>query len=150
MNIVRFPDRAAGVVPQRLAEARIARQLSRNDVARELGMTGTTIGYYENGTRTPEMPTLIAMSGILRQPVSFFFKEVSLNISKKRIRFFRSIGPKSNKLNMALDVRTNWLWEFVQVLLDAGIRLPTPDIPLFQDVHATEAGYSLPQIEYLA
>src|SRR3990167_11132188 len=112
MNIVRFPDRAAGVVGQRVAEAGIARQLSRNDVARELGMTGTTIGYYENGTRTPEMPTLIAMSGILRQPVSFFFKEVSLNISKKRIRFFRSIGPKSNKLNMALDVRTNWLLEF--------------------------------------
>jgi len=79
------------------------------------------------------MNTLLQISRILRQPVSFFFKEANINLNKKKVRFFRSVGPKSNKLNMALDVRTNWLWEFVQTLLDAGIRLPTPNVPFYDE-----------------
>jgi Zn-dependent peptidase ImmA (M78 family)/transcriptional regulator with XRE-family HTH domain len=148
-NVVQFPDRATGVVPQRLADARIALQLSRADVARELGVTGTTIGYYESGDRTPDMAVLLRLSEILRQPVSFFFRETSMNLSKKKVRFFRSVGPKSNKLNLALDVRTNWLWEFVQSLMEAGIRLPTPSIPLFDDVQPQD-GYTINQIEVIA
>lgn len=68
-NIFQFPDRAAGIVPQRLADARIALQLARAEVARELDVTGTTIGYYENGDRKPDMATLLRLSQILKQPV---------------------------------------------------------------------------------
>lgn len=149
MNIVRFPDRAAGIVPQRLAEARLALQLSRADIARMLDITGTTVGYYESGDRRPDMSTLLRVAPILQQPVSFFFREQEIDLTKKKVRFFRSVGPKSNKLNLALDVRTNWLWEFVQTLLQAGIRLPTPNIPLFDDVHHN-GQFSLNQVEYLA
>ena len=78
-----------------------------------------------------------------------FVQMVKTKVSKKKVRFFRSVGPKSNRLNLALDVRTNWLWEFVQTLLQAGIRLPTPNVPLFDDVHP-DGEYSLNQIEYLA
>jgi Zn-dependent peptidase ImmA (M78 family)/transcriptional regulator with XRE-family HTH domain len=149
INIVRFPDRAAGVVPQRLADARIALQLSRTDIARLLDVTGTTVGYYESGDRRPDMSTLLRLAPILQQPVSFFFRERDIDLGQKKVRFFRSIGPKSNKLNLALDVRTNWLWEFVQTLLQAGIRLPTPSVPLFDDVQHN-GQYSLNQVEYLA
>jgi Zn-dependent peptidase ImmA (M78 family)/transcriptional regulator with XRE-family HTH domain len=148
-NLFQFPDRTEGIVPARLADARIALQLSRAEVARELDLTGTTIGYYENGERRPDMGTLIQLSKILNQPVSFFFKPVGTNSEQKKVRFFRSVGPKSNKLNLALDVRTNWLREFVQLLLDAGIRLPTPNVPLFDDVKP-DGEYSLQQIEYVA
>jgi|SRR6476646_10004496 len=90
--------------------------------------------------RRPDMNTLLQISRILCQPVSFFFKETNINLNKKKVRFFRSVGPKSNKINMALDVRTNWLWEFVQTLLDAGIRLPTPNVPFYDDVEH-DSGY---------
>jgi Zn-dependent peptidase ImmA (M78 family)/transcriptional regulator with XRE-family HTH domain len=149
INVIRFPDRAGGAVPQRFADARIALQKSRADVARELGVTGTTIGYYESGDRKPDMGVILKLATILQQPVSFFFHEGTIDLSKKKVRFFRSIGPKSNRLNLALDVRTDWLWEFVQTLLRAGIRLPTPNVPLFDDVHP-DGQYSLYQIEYLA
>lgn len=148
-NVVQFPDRAAGITPQRVADARIALQLSRAEVARELDVTGTTIGYYESGDRKPDMATLLRLSQILKQPVSFFFKKMTANSERKQVRFFRSVGPKSNKLNMALDVRTTWLWEFIQTLLDAGIRLPTPKVPLFEDVRP-DGEYTLQQIEYIA
>jgi Zn-dependent peptidase ImmA (M78 family)/transcriptional regulator with XRE-family HTH domain len=148
-NIFQFPDRAAGIVPQRLADARIALQLARAEVARELDVTGTTIGYYENGDRKPDMATLLRLSQILKQPVSFFFKKPVANSERQQVRFFRSVGPKSNRLNMALDVRTAWLWEFVQTLLEAGIRLPTPKVPLFEDVKPN-GEYTLQQIEYIA
>jgi Zn-dependent peptidase ImmA (M78 family)/transcriptional regulator with XRE-family HTH domain len=148
-TIFQFPDRTAGIVPQRLADARIALQLKRAEVARELDVTGTTIGYYENGDRKPDMATLLRLSQILKQPVSFFFKKMTVNSERQQVRFFRSVGPKSNKINMALDVRTTWLWEFVQTLLEAGIRLPTPKIPLFDDVKP-DGEYTLQQIEYIA
>lgn len=148
-NIFHFPDRAAGIVPQRLVDARLALQLSRAEIARELNVSGTTVGHYESGDRRPDMSTVLQIARILRQPVSFFFRENNVNLSKKNVRFFRSVGPKSNKINMALDVRTNWLWEFVQTLLDAGIRLPTPNVPLYDDV-VPDGAYSLNQIEYIA
>ncbi len=148
-NIFQFPDRSVGVVPQRLADARVALQLSRADVARALEVTGTAIGHYESGDRRPDMNTLLKLAQTLQQPISFFFKETPVNLNKKRVRFFRSVGPKSNKMNMALDVRINWLWEFVQMLLDAGIRLPTPNIPFFNEIDH-EDGYSLDQVEYIA
>jgi Zn-dependent peptidase ImmA (M78 family)/transcriptional regulator with XRE-family HTH domain len=148
-NIFQFPDRAAGVIPQRLADARIALQLSRADVARMLEITGTAIGHYENGDRRPDMNTLLQLARILRQPVSFFFNEVTGSRNKKKVRFFRSVGPKSNKTNMALDIRADWLCEFVQKLSDAGIRLPTPNVPFFDDVDH-DGQYTLEQIEYIA
>jgi ribosome-binding protein aMBF1 (putative translation factor) len=57
-NIFQFPDRAVGVIPQRIADARMALQMSRTDVARPLEMTGTMIGHYESGDRRPDMGTL--------------------------------------------------------------------------------------------
>ncbi|MGB6288332.1 MAG: ImmA/IrrE family metallo-endopeptidase [Xanthobacteraceae bacterium] len=95
------------------------------------------------------MDFLLKLAPILEQPISFFFREINIDVTKKKVRFFRSVGPKSNKLNMALDVRTNWLWEFVQTLLQAGIRLPTPNVPLFDDVQPN-GQYSFNQVEYLA
>jgi Zn-dependent peptidase ImmA (M78 family)/transcriptional regulator with XRE-family HTH domain len=148
-ELFQFPDRAAGVVPQRIAEARTALQMSRADVARELNVTGTAIGHYENGDRRPDMSTLLRLAHILRQPVSFFFRDLAPVKNKRQVRFFRSVGPKSNKINMSLDVRADWLWEFVQMLLSAGIRLPTPNVPLFDDVSG-DGGYSPEQMEYLA
>ena len=148
-HIYQFPDRAKGLVPQRLADARVALQLSRADVARALSVTGTTIGYYENGDRRPDMTSLLALAQVLRQPVTFFFKDTNDVARKKKVRFFRSVGPKSNKINMALDVRTNWLWEFVRQLLEGGIRLPTPNVPFFGDVEPN-GQYKLDQVEYIA
>lgn len=144
-DLVAFPDRATGFVPQRLTEARLALQISRAELARDLHLTGQAIGYYETGDRRPDMSVLLRISEILRQPVSFFLSASPAFDSLRDTRFFRSIGTRSNKVNQALDVKTKWLWELVG-FVSKHIKLPSvnlPDVPAPQ----SETGYSLHEIE---
>lgn len=145
-NLFAFPDRATGFVPDRLAEARLVRQMSRAELARELGVTGQAIGYYETGERRPDMSVLLRIAEVLQQPVSFFLRE-SPSLTRGT-RFFRSIGTRSNKVNYALDVKTKWLWEIVGFVAK-NIKLPPvnlPEVPAAKDRH----GYSLLEIEEIA
>jgi Zn-dependent peptidase ImmA (M78 family)/transcriptional regulator with XRE-family HTH domain len=147
-ELLNFPDRATGFVPQRLVEARLVRQMSRAELARELGVTGQAIGYYETGDRRPDMSVLLRVAEILNQPVSFFLRASPTFDGLRGTRFFRSIGTRSNKVNQALDVKTKWLWEVVG-FVSQHIKLPKVDLP---DVPppGVETGYSLREIEDVA
>lgn len=146
-NVVKFPDKAGGFVPARLAEARLARQMSRADIARELGLSGQAIGYYETGERRPDMAMLLRLAQVLNQPIAFFLRESFSLEGRCGARFYRSVGPKSNKVNQALDVKTKWLWEIVNYL-QRFVRLPTPNLPNVPDPAADE--YSPEEIEEIA
>ena len=82
--------------------------MSRAELARELGLTGQAIGYYELGDRRPDMSILLRMAEVLEQPVSFFLRTSQSFEGVRGTRFFRSIGTRSNKVNHALDVKTKW------------------------------------------
>lgn len=147
-NLFRFPDRSTGFVPDRLAEARRALQMSRAELARELGMSGQAIGFYETGERRPDMVTLLNIATILKQPVSFFLRQPPSVEYKRGTRFFRSIGTRANKVNYALDVKTKWLWELVTAVSEE-VRLPDhslPDVPLPENCTT----YSFGEIEAIA
>ncbi|WP_342152291.1 ImmA/IrrE family metallo-endopeptidase [Methylorubrum sp. SB2] len=131
-NVVRFPDRTGGFVPQRLSEARVAVATSRADLARQLGITGQAIAYYEAGDRRPDMDVLLKIADILNQPVSFFLKPTKSIEGVRGARYFRSVGPKTNKVNAALEAKTKWLWELLQFIM-RHVKLPTPNIPLIDE-----------------
>jgi Zn-dependent peptidase ImmA (M78 family)/transcriptional regulator with XRE-family HTH domain len=147
-DIVTFPDRATGFVSQRLIEARYVLQMSRAELARELGITGQAIGYYEIGERIPDMSILLRISKVLNQPVSFFLRASASIEEVRETRFFRSIGTRSNKVNQALDVKTKWLWELVG-LIGQHVKLPSANLP---EVPAAKSGseFSLSEIEEIA
>jgi len=147
-KLVAFPDRTTGFVPQRLVEARLVRQMSRAELARDLELTGQAIGYYETGDRRPDMSVLLRMAEILKQPVSFFLRSSPSFDGVRGTRFFRSIGTRSNKVNYALDVKTKWLWELVG-FVGQHIKLPPvnlPDIPAAK----AESGYTPNEIDDIA
>ncbi|WP_073140491.1 MULTISPECIES: helix-turn-helix domain-containing protein [Roseomonadaceae] len=127
-NVVSFPDRVRGFAPARLIEARVALQASRDELGRAVGLTGQAIGYYETGARRPDMEKLLSIAAALRQPVTFFLREGRPMPATTGTRFFRSIGPKSNKLNASLDVKTKWLWEVVD-RIGKLVRLPEVKLP---------------------
>lgn len=147
-KILTFPDRSRGFVPARLVEARIALQKSRAEIAREVGVTGQAIGYYEAGERRPDMSLLLRIADVLEQPASFFLRGVSVAPKFVGARFFRSVGPKSNKVNQALSVRTAWLFELVS-FLSRFVRLPSINLP--REIDPPNQGrYSLAEIEGIA
>ncbi|MCW5695036.1 MAG: ImmA/IrrE family metallo-endopeptidase [Pseudolabrys sp.] len=122
--------------------------MSRAELARDLGLTGQAIGYYESGDRRPDMSVLLRMADVLEQPVSFFLRSSQSFDGVRGTRFFRSIGTRSNKVNNALDVKTKWLWEIVGFVSEH-IKLPPvnlPDIPA--PVNAD--GYTTDEIDAIA
>lgn len=147
-NIVSFPDRARGFLPSRLIEARLALQKSRAELARDVGITGQAIGYYEAGARRPDMALLLKIADALEQPAGFFLRGAAVAPKLVGARFFRSVGPKSNKVNQALSVRTAWLFELVS-FLSAYVKLPP--VNLLREVAPPEgASYTLAEIEHIA
>jgi Zn-dependent peptidase ImmA (M78 family)/transcriptional regulator with XRE-family HTH domain len=147
-KLVSFPDRTTGFVAQRLVEARLVRQMSRAELARDLGLTGQAIGYYESGDRRPDMSILLRMADVLAQPVSFFLREGQSFEGAQGTRFFRSIGTRSNKVNHALNVKTKWLWEIVD-FMSHHIKLPAVNLPEAAPP-SSERGYSAQEIEDIA
>lgn len=122
--------------------------MSRAELARELGLTGQAIGYYELGDRRPDMSILLRMAEVLEQPVSFFLRTSQSFEGVRGTRFFRSIGTRSNKVNHALDVKTKWLWELV-CFVSQHIKLPAVNLPEIP-APASESGYTVHEIEDIA
>ncbi|MGE3291590.1 MAG: helix-turn-helix domain-containing protein [Geminicoccaceae bacterium] len=147
-NVLRFPDRTQGFVPRRLTEARTAILMPREELGRRIDKTGQAIGYYEAGERRPDMETLLRLADVLGQPVSFFMRPLSPTIGTAGTRFYRSVGPKSNKLNLAHDVKVGWLREMVQFLLQH-VRLPSVNLPSIEDLPASP-DLTLSDIEQVA
>jgi Zn-dependent peptidase ImmA (M78 family)/DNA-binding XRE family transcriptional regulator len=146
-KLLSFPDRSIGFVAKRLIEARLALQISRAELARELGISGQAIGNYETGERRPDMNALLRLAELLKQPVSFFLRPSPAIDGYLGTRFFRSVGTRSNKINNALDVKTKWLWELL-CAVGQEIRLPNPDLP---DIGAPQKeSYSFKEIESIA
>jgi Zn-dependent peptidase ImmA (M78 family)/transcriptional regulator with XRE-family HTH domain len=127
-NILFLPDRGPGFVPERLTEARIARQMSRRELAELAQITGQAIAYYESGERCPDMRMVLKFSESLGRSPGFFLTGSSAVRGGIQTRFFRSTGRRSNRVNDALDVRTKWLWEVVAFIVSR-VRLPTVNLP---------------------
>jgi Zn-dependent peptidase ImmA (M78 family)/transcriptional regulator with XRE-family HTH domain len=127
-NILFLPDRGPGFVPERLTEARIARQMSRRELAELAQITGQAIAYYESGERCPDMRMVLKFSESLGRSPGFFLTGSSAVRGGIQTRFFRSTGRRSNGVNDALDVRTKWLWEVVAFIVSR-VRLPTVNLP---------------------
>jgi Zn-dependent peptidase ImmA (M78 family)/transcriptional regulator with XRE-family HTH domain len=142
-----FPDRATGFLGFRLTEARLSKQMSRAELARELDITGQAVGYYETGERRPDMGVVMKLAAALDQPVSFFLKSPPPLVGEIGTRFFRSVGPKTQKTHHALQVKTKWLWELVS-FISQEIRLPEVSLPQFEATTGSE--YSLADIEEIA
>ena len=144
-KVLSFPDRSAGFSPSRLAEARLAKQMSRAELARAIDMSGQAIGHYETGERRPDMSVIIRLADALEQPVPFFLRPSPSIERHQGTRYFRSVGVRSNKLNYALDVKVKWLWELVN-LVGSEIKLPSYNLPEIAPPMC-EGRYSMEELE---
>jgi Zn-dependent peptidase ImmA (M78 family)/transcriptional regulator with XRE-family HTH domain len=146
-NIVALPERYPGFVPERLIQARVARQLSRRELAELAGVTGQSIAYYEVGERRPDMRMVLKFSESLWRSPSFFLTPTPL-IKEVETRFFRAVGKRTNRMNDSLEVRVKWLCEIIS-FISQKVRLPTVNLPQFPPPAARET-YLPTEVEDIA
>ncbi len=113
----------------RLREAREARGLSLDDLAKKLGVTRQVVYKYEHGLFHPRPDTIARLCTVLRIPPVFFLQpspEPELN--PIFLRHFKS--KTSTKYLTAANRQLRWAQQFVTIL-DEHVVLPEVNFPNF-------------------
>jgi len=103
----------------RLKEAREQKGLSRDDLAKRLGVTNSAISNYENGISSPKEEVLLKIFDILEVEPNFLFQDdfskanFSSPPTKKEIKLFESYQRAKN----SDDPRDKAVAEAVEKLL---------------------------------
>ncbi|MBQ7501932.1 helix-turn-helix transcriptional regulator [bacterium] len=95
-------DYTLDILKNRIREARISANLNQEELASKLKMTGTqTISRYENGTRCPNIETMIHISNVTGRELSWFFstdEEFKTTSEEKRlIAMFRTLNESGKQ-----------------------------------------------------
>jgi Zn-dependent peptidase ImmA (M78 family)/transcriptional regulator with XRE-family HTH domain len=130
VSISALPRRieARRLVPAKLREARLAKRLKQTELAERVGVTRQAVSAYEQGDKSPEPETLTRIASSLEQPLSHFLSGELPTFGNQSVRFFRAVGPKTKRRNLACDVLGKW---FVQTAryLEGFVTFPKIDVP---------------------
>lgn len=156
-KVIPFPkaalDPSVGrlLIPERISQARIAAGLSQAELARSVGVTRQSISYFENGERSPDFDTLLAIARGVEQPLRFFSTPERRGFGKRSSNFFRKQGPDTKRRNAACDQYADWLAQAAYAF-DDYINLPKVNLPSFEPSgqEADQNRYSPDEIERLA
>lgn len=105
--------------------ARKSRGLTQNELAHAMGITGSAIGQYECGVRTPKYETLERISSALSVPTSSLMQGVSSEIERLTARCARY----AEEIAVAQE-RTRWI--------PVTERLPEEGIPVLINYIGTD------------
>jgi Zn-dependent peptidase ImmA (M78 family)/transcriptional regulator with XRE-family HTH domain len=124
----------SGFISERLTEARAARRIpSMLALAREMGISPSTISRWENGSSAPDAETLVRLSNRLGVRQEFFLRP---HLSDARPMFFRSLSSTYVRDLEYQQAQMRWLQETSSILAHY-VDFPSVDIP---DVLA-DSGY---------
>lgn len=114
--------------PSRLALARKRRGWTKRKLAQEAQLTDKSIMLFESGELPPSEPTLAALAGALRFPVSFFTQPDDLEEIPTNAASFRALTKMTAAQRDAAEAAgalafrlSDWIGE--------GFRVPDPDVP---------------------
>jgi len=115
--------------PERLTEAREARDLTKTALADLIGRNNAaSITHYEKGRHEPPADVLGDMAKALGVPVGFFFEPPRRTL--RGPTFFRSMAAATKRARTRASRRIDWAWDvlrFVEDLVDiAPVDIPPP------------------------
>ena len=148
-NVLDFPGRvpARGLVPSRLKDARLARQMTQTDLAVSVEVSRQAISAFESGEKNPDPSTLARIAEALHQPPVFFSTNDSASFGDASTRFFRAFGADTKRRNSMCDVLGKWFAQVTRYISDL-VSLPAVKLPNV----APESGdrYTNEEIEVVA
>lgn len=114
--------------PERLQQARTALAMTQTDLANAVGVSRQIVSAYEQGAKSPDPETLIQISAVLQQPLSYFSADSSKGFGRTSVRTYRAFGAATKKRNLQCNVMSDWASEVVSYV-DKNINFPSPQIP---------------------
>jgi Zn-dependent peptidase ImmA (M78 family) len=115
-----------GFIPERLTEARAARRIpSMAALAREMGVSPSTVTRWEDGTIAPDSDALTELANTLRVRREFFLRPT---YKSARPMFYRSLSTTLVKDLDYQHSQMSWLHE-ISAVLQHYVDLPPVDIP---------------------
>ena len=153
-NVIGFPGAVRGTSPgrrlnpARLRAARIAKRLNQAELGAALGKTRQIISAYEQGEKTPEGATMMAIADLLDQPLAYFTTPEQDGFGPFGPRFYRAIGPETKRRNLMCDVYSDWQVQIARYV-DNLINYPVLVLPSLAPERGKE-GYDEDEIENAA
>jgi len=121
-----------GFLPERLTQAREARELSLTALSDLLEVSKAAISNYEKGINKPTHNTLQDISNKLNLPLNFFLKPNSVVNNSARI-FYRAMSSVTKSARKRAERRFEWLKEIILYLKEyldfPEVNLPVFDVP---------------------
>lgn len=148
-NVFEFPEKhtARRLVPSRLKEARIVRQMTQTDLAASVDVSRQAISAFEAGEKSPEPATMTRIADALGQPLAYFAASDDPTFGEVSTRFFRAFGAATKRRNAMCDVLSKWFAQVTRYLSDI-VSLPPVKIPSVSPVSGDR--YTDDEIEEVA
>lgn len=113
-------------IGERIKAARMLAGLSQEELGEQMGVTKMAISKYENGGVTPNSTTLIALSKALDIRIEYFFRSMSVTLSKPSYRCRKALAQKEE--TRILGKTAEWLERYLMVEHLTGAEKPL-DLP---------------------
>jgi Zn-dependent peptidase ImmA (M78 family)/DNA-binding XRE family transcriptional regulator len=138
-DLVQFPSRPVGFIPNRLTEAREARHLNMTQLAELVEVTPSAISQFEAGIKQPDPLTLGRIAHELDQPISYFINSRPDGGDERCTVFYRSFSGKTKSDHKMFDVWRLWAAQ-VAHYANAFVDFPLVSLPdfAFQDAYTEE------------
>lgn len=120
-------DRTPEFEPERLRVIREARGLTKTELARQVGISVSSISQYESGTITPSPKSVDALSGVLAVPARFLTATKPIELELEDCHFRRQTGIPKKEQRKAVSWGTLALDLFREA--DRLVNLPELSIP---------------------
>ena len=110
-----MPAGISGFQPERLTQAREAREMTAVALAEIVGVVASTISQYENGHQKPRQDTLDALARALNVSGEFFMRAPSQ--WKPGRLFYRSMSSATKTARARAEARYQWFLEVLEYIL---------------------------------
>jgi Zn-dependent peptidase ImmA (M78 family)/transcriptional regulator with XRE-family HTH domain len=116
------------VVPYRIKQARVSRGFSMLELSDMLSISKQAVSQYEMGKTAPSKAILNEIAGVLKYPVSFFYKSLPANENASSVVFFRSRKTAKAKALSAAREKIE-IFKEISDYLEQYVDFPKPNLP---------------------
>lgn len=135
------------IIPVRIKQARIARAMSQEELARSIGVTKQAVSKYETGFSKPSDSVIVKIADTLTFPVEFFEKQPNVTALAQSAPFFRSYKTSSVKNKAAWSQRCELLDDLIISKFKEYIEMPLPNLPNYI---VQQSSYTMDECETIA